>query len=95
MKDETSTTPKKSSEYFLQALQSLVGIFINLAKGIYFSVKNNIPWAVVLALFCVFHVVRIMQVRAERDAYNHKCIILEEKIDSLQPKNISYIPFNE
>lgn len=92
---EKDSNNKKPSEYFMKALQSFVGIFINLAKGFFYAIRNNIPWAVVLGLFCIFHVVRIMQVRAERDAYNHKCILLEEKIDSLQPKNISYLPFNE
>lgn len=84
---------KQTSEYFLEAGKNFLRVFVNLGKGIFFAVKNNIPWAIILALFVVYHIVTLMQTRAERDAYNKHSIELEQKLDSLQPKNISYLPF--
>ena len=86
METKQNNTPK---EYFLDALKSLLRVFTNLGKGIYFAVKNNIAWAILLALFLAYHVLTLMQARDERDAYNHRCVVLEQKLDSLQ-QNVTY-----
>jgi len=86
----------KIKDYFKNGFGYLVKAFVNLGKGLFFGAKRwfveypHFAYPLVIALLVAYHIFTIASARAERDDYNHKSVILQERLDSIMPRNIKY-----
>lgn len=87
----------KIKDYFITAFKSLATFFIMFAKGLYFAVRRlfreypHPTYIVIIIALTIAFTVKYARACAEREDYNHKNVILQEKLDSVMLRNIKYI----
>lgn len=87
----------KVKDYFIKAFKSLATFFVMLAKGLYYAFKRffteypHPTYIIIIITLTIVFVVKYAKACAEREDYNHKNVILQQKVDSLELKNIKYI----
>lgn len=90
----------KIKDYFIKAFRSLVTFFIMFAKSLFFAFKRffteypHPTYITIIILLTISFVVKYAKACAEREDYNHKNVILREKLDSVIPKNTKYVRYD-
>lgn len=86
----------RTRDYFMQSAVSFAKSFVLLGKGLWYGAVRlftgypNITWAAITAIVIVVSVVKVGQARSERDSYDHKMVVLQQRLDSCMMKDTRY-----
>lgn len=86
----------KIKDYFIKSFGGLAAFFSNLGMGLFFGTKRLLvkyphpTYITLIVLLIVYHVYSIAKVSAQREGYNHKNVILQQKLDSARCAHVAY-----
>lgn len=86
----------KIKDYFIRSFGGLIAFFSNLGKGLYFGARRlfveypHPTYITLIILLVAYHVYSIAKVSAQREEYNHKNVLLEQRLDSANCAHVSY-----
>jgi len=91
----------KIKDYFRQSFSGLITFISSLGKGLFFGVKRlfvqypHPTYLTLIILLVAYHVYSIVRVSAQREGYNHKNVILQQKLDSARCAHVAYYRVNK